>query len=262
MSDRSSPFDSAVFDVDGVLWIAGALGEGTINFFDNLRKYAIPFCLLTNDCSVSKAERYEALTQAGLSLHTDQLVTVADATREWLINASAETIMYLGAPSTLLDIAQGFDIRESGPVDAVVVGDLFAHYDRRLLDMAARAVDNGAILVAMQRNARWSDGKDWYIDNGFWVAGLEYVTGKQAVVTGKPNQRAYLTAVSRLKQVVNDYSHIAFVSDDALTDLKGAKDVGLTTIYFGQERVLPTWVDYSVRDVESLTSLIIGRDHD
>jgi len=262
MSHISYTLDSVVLDVDGVLWIAGSPGEGAIRFLDDLRRKEVPFCLLTNDCSVSKTERYEALKQAGLVLHIDQLVTAAEVTREWLRNAGANTIMYLGAPSTLLDVSQGFAVRESGPVDAVVVGDLFAHYDRRLLDRAARAVSDGATLVAMQRNRLWSDGREWHIDNGFWVAGLEYVTGKQAVVTGKPSRIAYLTAVARMRQVTHHCSYTAFVSDDVVTDLKGAKNVGLTTIYIGPSQAIPPWVDYEVRDIDALSSLFIGPGHD
>lgn len=262
MRHGNSTLSSVVLDVDGVLWIAGAPGEGARAFLDDLRRDEIPFCLLTNDCSVSKGERHEALTQAGLVLRADQVVTAAEVTREWLRNAAAHTIMYLGTPSTLPDVAKGLLFRESGPVDAVVVGDLFAHYDRRFLDRAARAVSDGAALVAMQRNALWSDGKDWYIDNGFWVAGLEYVTGRQAIVTGKPNRDAYLTAVARLGVVALAHSRIAFVSDDIATDLKGAKDIGLTTVYFGSAQTLPPWVDYAARNLDALASLIIGHGHD
>ena len=114
----------------------------------------------------------------------------------------------------------------------------------------------------MQRNPLWSDGKDWYVDNGFWVAGLEYVTGRQAIVTGKPNRHAYLTAVARLGLVAEAHSCIAFVSDDVVTDLKGAKDVGLTTVYFGPAQTLPPWVGYAVPNMGALTSLLIGQSHD
>lgn len=253
---------SVVLDLDGVLWIAGAPGEGAIAFLDDLRRDDIPFCLLTNDCSVSRAERHEAITQAGLVVRPDQLVTAAEVTRSWLRDAGVHTIMYLGAPSVLPDVTKGLGVRKTGPVDAVVVGDLFASYDRKSLDKAAKAVSDGAALVAMQRNPLWSDGKGWYVDNGFWVAGLEYVTGRQAVVTGKPNRSAYLTAVARLGVAAQPHSRIAFVSDDIATDVKGAKDAGLTTVYFGSAQTLPPWVDFAAPDMGALASLLIGHGHD
>lgn len=253
---------SIILDVDGVLWIAGAPGRGAIEFLDALAREDIPFCLLTNDCSVSKVDRYRSLTQAGLILKDEQLVTATEVTRWWLRDMAMHTIMYLGAPSALSDLMEGMSVRETAPVDAVVVGDLFDHFDRSSLDRAAMAVSAGASLVAMQRNRRWSDGKDWHVDNGFWVAGLEYVTGQRAVVTGKPSRTAYQFAFARLGQMSNAPSGTVFVSDDMTFDLKGAKDIGLTTAYFGPVHAPPSWVDYSVRDFDSLISLLIGNYND
>jgi HAD superfamily hydrolase (TIGR01450 family) len=253
---------SVVLDVDGVIWIGGAPAQGAIAFLDSLGRENIPFCLLTNDCSVSKAYRHRSLTQASLILKAEQLVTATEVAREWLIDAAVRTIMYLGTPAALIDLTEGLSVRESAPVDAVVVGDLFTHFDRGTLDRAAKAVSDGATLVAMQRNPRWSDGTDWHVDNGFWVAGLEYVTGQQAVVTGKPHNTAYQSALSRLGLTTDDPSGTLFVSDDMTADLKGAKDVGLTTVYFGPAHILPPWVDYSVRDFNSISSLLIGNRHE
>jgi HAD superfamily hydrolase (TIGR01450 family) len=258
MRSDDRALDSVILDVDGVLWIAGALDVGATTFLDRLRGNDIPFCLLTNDCSVSKAERHESLTKAGLLLRADQLVTAAEVTKVWLQDAATQVIMYLGAESAFSDIATGLCVRHTGPVDAVVVGDLFTNFDRHSLDAAANAVGDGAALVAMQRNPRWSDGRTWYVDNGFWVAGLEYVTGHQAVVTGKPSPGAYLTALARLGVSPALRSRTAFVSDDVATDLKGAKTVGLTTVYIGHNRMTLPWVDYSVPDLAALSSFLSG----
>jgi HAD superfamily hydrolase (TIGR01450 family) len=254
--------NSVVLDLDGVLWVGGSPGHGAAAFLDWLGREGIPFCILTNDCSVSKVDRYKSLTQAGFILNAEQLVTAAEVTRDWLRDMAARTIMYLGAPSSLTDLAGEFCVRESAPVDAVVVGDLFAHFDRGAIDRAAKAISEGAILVAMQRNQRWSDGIDWHVDNGFWVAGFEYVTGKKAVVMGKPHSTAYRGALARLGLTVCDPSKTFFVSDDIESDLRGAKEVGLKTVYFGSPNILPRWVDYVVENFSSLTTLLIGGNHE
>lgn len=254
--------NSVVLDLDGVLWIGGSPGHGAASFLNSLGREGIPFCILTNDCSVSKVDRHKSLTQAGLILNAEQLVTAADVTRDWLRDRATRTIMYLGAPGVLTDLTEEFCVRESTPVDAVVVGDLFAHFDRGAIDRAAKAISEGAILVAMQSNRRWSDGIDWHVDNGFWVAGLEYVTGKQAVVMGKPHRTAYQSALARLGLTVHGASNTFFVSDDIASDLRGAKDAGLKTVYFGSPNTLPPWVDYAVGDFGSLALLLIGGSYE
>ncbi len=239
-----------------------ASAQGAAAFLALLRREDFPFCILTNDCSVAKADRHKSLIQSGLILNADQLITAAEVTRDWLKDMAAHTIMYLGAPGALNDLMEEFCIREIPPVDAVVVGDLFAHFDRCAIDKAAKAISQGATLVAMQRNQRWSDGIDWHVDNGFFVAGFEYVTGKRAVVIGKPHHTAYQSALVRLGLNTHATSNTFFISDDIASDLAGAKDVGLKTVYFGPQKNIPSWVDYAVGDFSSLASLLIGDNHE
>lgn len=260
MEQISRNLRAVILDVDGVIWVSGALALGATELLTWLRRQCIPFCLLTNGCNAAQTIRYATLVDAGLPLSADQLVTPADATKEWLAESAAHSIMYLGAPGVLSDLSSDITFKESGPVDAVVVGDVFDHYDRHALDRAAKAVIAGAQLVAMQRNRRWFDGKEWYIDNGFWIAGLEYVTGSKAVVTGKPSPVAYLTAIKRLGPSL-DPSNVVLVSDDIEVDLKGGKAVGLTTIYFGTSPQAAAWVDFRAEDSAALRSLLRERYH-
>lgn len=258
MTSNIGSISGVVLDVDGVLWTKGSPTSGAFQFLENLRRCRIPFCLLTNDCSVSKAQRYQSMVEAGFMIQAEQLVTAPQLTGEWLRNIGANTIMYLGATTAISDIPVDLTIQKIGPVDAVVVGDLFSSYDRHSLNRAANAVSSGAALVAMQRNPCWSDGSEWHIDNGFWIAGLEYVTGREAVVIGKPSPFAYQGAVNRLLLSPQSKGSIAFVSDDVLSDLSGAKDFGLLTIYFGKEVELPSWVDHMAHDMNELSRLVCG----
>ena len=224
----------------------------------SLRHSNLSFCVLTNDCSVSKAERLGEIERAGVRLKHNELIMVAEITNEWLKRAGVRTITYLGARSVLSEVARDLYVRSDEFVDAVVVGDMFKHYDRHLLDIAVKAISNGARLVAMHRNPLWSDGKEWFIDNGFWVAGLEYVTGQRAVVTGKPSQEAYTTAVAKMGLEKRDLPHIAVVSDNISIDLQGAKEVGLRTVYMGTDPEVPSWIDSVVSSLDELALILAG----
>lgn len=257
MFHRNS-FKQVILDVDGVIWKSGSPTPGAAELLQEFETEDLQFCLLTNDCSISKADRYAILMHSGFAFEYEKLVMVAEVTRNWLLESSLRLIMYLGVPEVVADLAEGLEIREQGPVDAVVIGDLFKSYKRNLLDEAAKAIITGAQLIAMQKNAYWSDGDKWYVDNGFWVAGVEYVTGRQAVILGKPSKNAYLTALQRLGLKEPVHKSAVFVSDDINSDLKGAKALGLKTIYLGTECEIPAWVDYRVDDLISLRELLIG----
>lgn len=249
---------AAIFDVDGVIWIRGGLATGAAGLFSDLSSSGFPFCFLTNDCSTSKLQRYSILADAGLAVTPSRLITAAEVTNRWLIASGVKTVQYLGSPSALDDLARELVVVRDGPVDAVVVGDLFANYERRLLDQAAAAVLSGAKLVALQRNKRWSDGESWYIDNGFWVAGLEYATDTKAIVIGKPHSTAYADALRMLHRPELAPNQVAVVSDDAESDLKGAKEDGFVTVHFGHAAYSSRWVDHHVESMFQLRSLFGG----
>lgn len=245
-----------IFDIDGVIWVDGSPNQGAIDLINDLEDEGANLCFLTNDCSVSKFERHTNLTLSGFTIDIDQIITATDATRTWLKKNSVKSIMYLGVPSLKSELADGLITSDRTNVDAVVIGDIFKSYDRSELNNAAEAVISGAHFVAMQKNRRWWDGSRWYIDNGFWVSGLEYVTDREAHVTGKPSNIAYITALNRLGLNESDYPNTIFVSDDIHSDLKGAKDLGLITIYLGINTDLPIWIDYYARDITTLSQFL------
>lgn len=252
---------AVICDIDGVLWFGKSPGKDSIKFIDSFLKLNIPFCLLTNSCNLSKKSRYKELISAGFRIKPDQLITASEVTIEWLQVNDLSTILYVGAPDTLQDFEGIITIRNNEPVDAVVVGDPFDYIDRELIYKATKAIYNGANFVAMQKNARWSDGKDWYADNGFWISGFEYVTGKQAVSLGKPNQYAYECAIRRIKEFTENCENILFISDDILSDLKGAKNAGLITAYFGPNNINQPWVDYYFTTYDEILSFLISNKH-
>jgi ribonucleotide monophosphatase NagD (HAD superfamily) len=100
---------------------------------------------------------------------------------------------------------------------------------------------NGAQFIATQRNRYWSSGSGPIVDIGFWIAGLEYCTGVEAEVIGKPSINSYLT-VCRDTGIRVD--NTVMVSDDVLSDLAGAKKAGLSTVHT---------TDYSVRTNATIT---------
>jgi HAD superfamily hydrolase (TIGR01450 family) len=251
-------FRSIIFDIDGVIWIDGAPAQGAPELLDYLYLKDVPFCLLTNGCNLSSNERHQELADAGIRLRADQVVTATDVTRDWLLKNEIGSIIYLGPPNAGKDLAHSVTIKDTYPVDAVVVGDLFDFYSRDMLEKAAKAIESGATFIAMQNNKQWWDGKKWSIDNGFWVAGLEFVTGRQAVITGKPSLHAYSVALQRVNKTGLCCLDTIFVSDDINIDLKGANGAGLSTVYIGPPQELPNWIDADFCDLAALRQMIVG----
>ena len=85
--------------------------------------------------------------------------------------------------------------------DYVVVGDMRECVDYPLLDKAFRIVMSGAEIIAMQKG-RYSVGADGYhIDTGAFVKLLEYATGKEAIVLGKPSREFFGLALGVVRRL-------------------------------------------------------------
>ena len=119
---------------------------------------------------------------------------------------------------------------ENDPLNAVVVGLAPSKFDYETLCDAFRLLNDGAQLIAVHKSRYFkkSDGK-LTLGPGPFVAGLEYATGVQAKVVGKPEKAFYEAALDSL----NDDNGTSFspeetlmIGDDVLIDVIGAQKAG------------------------------------
>ncbi len=235
-----------VLDADGVLVLKGAPIPGAGEALATLRDLGIPYRVVTNFSSAhrdSLARRFSEGT--GLPVDGSRIITAASA-------AAAHTReRHPGRP--LYVISNGDALREwagqrvltadeadapGAEVAAVVVGDAGDSLTFRELDIAFRHVRAGAELVAMHRNPWWLTPRGITLDAGALVVGLEFSTGRRAVVTGKPSPVVFREAAAQLAAEVAARPgaprllrrEIAMVGDDPVSDIAGAKRIGLRGI--------------------------------
>lgn len=108
---------------------------------------------------------------------------------------------------------------------AVLVGDLGDRWTYTLLQEAFEYLMSGAVLIALSRDRYWLRGGRLALDAGPFVAGLEFASGKSAVVAGKPSPAFYAAALRSLGLDTPDSA--AMVGDDVWSDVQGAQRAGL-----------------------------------
>jgi HAD superfamily hydrolase (TIGR01458 family) len=86
---------------------------------------------------------------------------------------------------------------------------------------------NGAELIALQMNRYWMRSDGLSLDVGPFVAAIEFATGAEAYVVGKP-ARAFFDQV--LTDLGVSAGAAAMVGDDIETDIGGALHAGLSAI--------------------------------
>ena len=111
--------------------------------------------------------------------------------------------------------------------DAVIMGDLGEAFGFEILNRAFRMVMDGAELVALQKNRFWRTEDGLSLDAGPFVAAIEYATGRDAKVVGKPSASFFELVLEGLGSAPE---RAAMVGDDVETDIGGAMRAGLAGI--------------------------------
>lgn len=225
-AERIDEFDLVILDIDGVLMLADGPAPGAVEALQLLRDHGRQVRILTNDAVSSRTERERELRDCGFRVQDGELFTACSLTASFLRERGFPRIQLLMTGTGRQEF-DGLDLVDAD-AEVVVVGDFFDGYDRRALEAAYRAICDGAEFIAMQRNRHWWMGDIPRIDVGFWVAGLEFCTGRIAHVIGKPSPDAYILLA---RDAGCSTSRTVMVSDDAESDLQGARAAGLSTVH-------------------------------
>jgi ribonucleotide monophosphatase NagD (HAD superfamily) len=87
------------------------------------------------------------------------------------------------------------------------------------------SVYNGADIIAMQKNRFWyPPGKGLSLDAGAFIKAIEYASGKDAVLIGKPSPIYFQSALSLLGFPRG--SDFIMIGDDIDSDIIGAQQAG------------------------------------
>lgn len=221
----AAPIRGCLFDLDGTLYQSDRVVAGAAETLQWLRDAGLPFRFVTNTTRKPRAEIVERLAVLGITASPDDCLTAPIAAAAWLEARSFERILPLLHEPTLQDLT-GFRIERRHP-EAVLVGDLGSAWSFERLNEAFRALMRGAELVAVQKNRYWRGQDDLVLDAGAFVAALEFSSGKQAHVIGKPSAEFYHTAIRSLGLPANQ---VVMIGDDLEGDVEGARAAGLRAI--------------------------------
>lgn len=225
-----------LFDLDGTLYTDGGPVPGAAETLDRLRRERIPFRFVTNTSRRPRAALVERLRSYGLPAEAGHVVTAVLAAAELARSRSCHVVMPFVAPQTLPDLGE-FELvggtsgrpADGARPDAVIVGDLGDSWTYRLMLEAFRAVMAGAELIALSRDRYWLRGDGLALDAGPFVTAIEYATGAEARVAGKPSPEFFEAAVRSLG-LGDDVPRreITMVGDDLWADVRGAQEAGLS----------------------------------
>jgi HAD superfamily hydrolase (TIGR01450 family) len=145
---------AVLIDIDGVLTVSWEPLPGAVEAVQALRDADLPFALVTNTTSRTRARIAETLAGAGFPVGSDDVLGAPAATAAHLREHHPGAACLLLSSGDVADDLEG--VRLVGPddeVDVVVVGGAGPEFSYEALDNAYGHLQNGAALVAMHRTS-------------------------------------------------------------------------------------------------------------
>lgn len=216
-----------MLDLDGTLYIGNEPLPGAIDCIRQLRERGIQLRFLTNTTTKSQDELVAQLRVMGFGLEEDELISAPIGARLELINLQEKLQRPVRIWPVLADsIKQDFGefIWDEKTPDYIVLGDIGDAWNLTLINRLFNVIHSGANLIALHKNRCWQTEDGLKADIGFFVAGLEYICSKNALVMGKPN-RDFFKRV--LDSVGVDAMDALMVGDDIDSDIDGAQQLGI-----------------------------------
>ena len=224
-----APVRGWLFDVEGVLHVGSEPVLGARELLEDLATREIPFRLLTNTTTASRATLAMRLHAIGLPVTEELLITAPMATAAYVRRRFPGVPCYLLAKGDAGDDFRSAGVPIVGPdgepdAGVVVIGGAEDELTYARLNHAYRLLLGDAKLVAMHRNTAWRTAEGMALDSGPFVTALATAAGTRATVIGKP-------AAAFFRQAIRDIglpaTALAMVGDDAGNDLVPARRLGL-----------------------------------
>ena len=143
--------------------------------------------------------------------------------------------------------------------DAVLVGgcdetvepnQVFSYMN---LARAFSEIQAGADLFCLHRNPWWQTSRGPMLDSGAFVAALEFATGVEATLVGKPSASAFAAALAALDA---EPELTWMVTDDLDQDIRGAQLFGMKTLLLRTGKFRPDTLERSSTVPDAVLSSI------
>jgi len=214
-----------LIDLDGVLFVEDEVIPGALDAVRFFKKEGFVIRFVTNTTTKPVKGIYQKLLGMGFPVEIEEVITTPRLAVDYLKTKNISKIHLITNKEIQGDFVD-FNITEREP-EAIVIGDIGGTWDYNLINRLFRMVIDGAEIVALHKGKYWKSKNGLLIDIGFFVAGLEYSTGQEAVVIGKPSKPYFNIAVASTGL---NPKELAMIGDDIVNDVAGAKKAGIKGI--------------------------------
>ncbi len=225
----SELYDVALLDLDGVVYVGPDAVPGAPEALSAARAAGMGLAFVTNNAARPPEVVADHLNELGIEATPSEVTTSAQAAAHYLADRLPGGARVLVVGTTGLELAlseRGLVPVASaeGQVDAVVQG-YSPDLNWRLLAEGAVAINRGVLWVATNVDPTVPSPRGPLPGNGSLVAAMRMATGREPVVTGKPDPTMHRESVLR-----SNAKDPIVVGDRLDTDIEGANAVGCASL--------------------------------
>ena len=218
-----------LLDMDGTLYLDGALFEGTLPFLAKIRENGGRALFLTNNSSKSAKTYIKKLKSMGIEARKEDFVTSVQATAAYLLAHYKEALIYVCGTGSLMRELRSAGLRITGRYSEKV-GCLLCGFDTEL---TFKKLDDCSKLLTLKKDLPFiATNPDWvcptaygYVpDCGSVCEMLFRATGRRPVVIGKPQPGMVDMA---LEKTGYKKEEALLVGDRLYTDIACANNAGI-----------------------------------
>ncbi|MBK7104386.1 MAG: HAD hydrolase-like protein [Ignavibacteriae bacterium] len=213
-----------LIDLDGVLRVGNSLAEHCKEFINFIETNKIPSCILSNS-SLYTSDQIRNFFYSNKIEIKIPIITAIDAAYDYIKGKYKKAAIYTSENV----IGKFSEFLEYENPEAVLLGDIGANWNYKLMQTIFEYIRNGAELIAVHKNKFWNvPGIGIQLDAGPFIHGIEFATSTNATLIGKPSKLYFKSALK--KNGFDENSKFIMLGDDLETDMKGAKELNAETI--------------------------------
>ncbi len=216
-----------LLDIDGVLHVSGEPISGAASAVDELRKAGHAMRFVSNNSTRPRHLLAEELRGMGFAIEDSELQTTPSAAARELAGKRVLALVMAAVVPDLDELELVGDHAEAvligGCDETLEPNQVFSYMN---LARAFAEIQAGAAFYCLHKNRWWQTARGPLLDAGAFVAGLEYATGVEATVLGKPSPSYFAAALDALDA---EPERTWLVTDDVEEDVPGARLFGMRT---------------------------------
>jgi 4-nitrophenyl phosphatase len=229
----AAPVKVLAFDLDGVIWKGSQMLPGVAEALADALARGLDIRYASNNSTAHREVVSQRLQSLGLPAGPERVLTSAFVAGWWLRERLPEgaRVLVVGEEGLLRELAEAGldavyagDVTSGSPPPAAVVAGMDRRFTYQVVANAQRAIDNGALFIATNRDATFPTPEGLVPGAGAIVAALATAARQEPVVMGKP-ETALAESLAGLTGVPS--AQTLFIGDRLETDIDMAKAAGM-----------------------------------